>query len=147
MARRPDPAATRHPSQLLALAIGAVYTLVGILGFLVTGLEDFAAETDKTLLGFELNPLHNIVHMAIGLAGLALWRRLDSARLYGWLLAAGYGATFVYGLLAAGNRDINFLSINGADNGLHLVSAIAGLAIALWPAQRTARGGVADRSA
>jgi len=79
------------------LAIGAVYTLVGILGFLVTGLEDFAAETDKTLLGFELNPLHNIVHLAIGLAGLALWRRLDSARLYGWLLAAGYGATFVYG--------------------------------------------------
>ena len=147
MARRPDPAATRHPSQLLALAIGAVYTLVGILGFLVTGLEDFAAETDKTLLGFELNPLHNIVHMAIGLAGLALWRRLDSARLYGWLLAAGYGATFVYGLLAVGNRDINFLSINGADNGLHLVSAIAGLAIALWPAQRTARGGLADRSA
>jgi hypothetical protein len=147
MARRPDPAATRHPSQLLALAIGAVYTLVGILGFLVTGLEDFAAETDKTLLGFELNPLHNIVHMAIGLAGLALWRRLDSARLYGWLLAAGYGATFVYGLLAAGNRDINFLSINGSDNGLHLVSAIAGLAIALWPAQRTARGGLADRSA
>jgi len=147
MARRPDPAATRHPSQLLALAIGAVYTLVGILGFLVTGVEDFAAETDKTLLGFELNPLHNIVHMAIGLAGLALWRRLDSARLYGWLLAAGYGATFVYGLLAAGNRDINFLSINGADNGLHLVSAIAGLAIALWPAQRTARGGLADRSA
>jgi hypothetical protein len=128
------------------LAIGAVYTLVGILGFLVTGLEDFAAETDKTLLGFELNPLHNIVHMAIGLGGLALWRRLDSARLYGWLLAAGYGATFVYGLLAAGNRDINFLSINGADNGLHLVSAIAGLAIALWPAQRTARGGLADRS-
>lgn len=147
MARRPDPAATRHPSQLLALAIGAVYTLVGILGFLVTGLEDFAAETDKTLLGFELNPLHNIVHLAIGLAGLALWRRLDSARLYGWLLAAGYGATFVYGLLAAGNRDINFLSINGADNGLHLVSAIAGLAIALWPAQRTARRGLADRGA
>jgi hypothetical protein len=149
MARRPDSAApsTRHPSQLLALAIGAVYTLVGVLGFLVTGLEDFAAETDKTLLGFELNPLHNIVHLAIGLAGLALWRRLDSARLYGWLLAAGYGAAFVYGLLAAGNRDINFLSINGADNGLHLVSAIAGLAIALWPAQRTARDGLADRRA
>jgi hypothetical protein len=148
MARRSDSTpATRHPSQLLALAIGAVYTLVGILGFLVTGLEDFAAKTDKTLLGFELNPLHNIVHLAIGLAGLALWRRLDSARLYGWLLAAGYGAAFVYGLLAAGNRDINFLSINGADNGLHLVSAIAGLAIALWPARRTARDGLADRRA
>ena len=83
-------------------------------------------------------PLHNLVHLAIGLAGLALWRRLDTARLYGWLLAIGYGATFIYGLFAADNSDINFLSLNGADNGLHLVSAAAGLAIALWPARRRA---------
>jgi Domain of unknown function (DUF4383) len=149
MARRPDSAApsTRHPSQWLALAIGAVYTLVGLLGFFVTGLENFAAETDKTLLGFEINPLHNIVHLVIGLAGLAMWRQLDGARLYGWLLAAGYGLAFLYGLFAAGNSDINFLSINGADNGLHLASAVAGLAIALWPARRTARHRLADRGA
>ena len=57
MPRRPasDPT-TRHPSQLLALAIGAVYTLIGIAGFVVTGFENFAAETDKTLLGFETTP-------------------------------------------------------------------------------------------
>ena len=149
MARRPDSApATRHPSQLLALAIGAVYTLVGIVGFLITGLENFAAETNKTLLGFEINPLRNIVHLAIGLAGLALWRRLDTARTYGWLLAAGYGLAFLYGLFAAGNSDINLLSLNGPDNGLHLVSTLAGLAIALWPANRTvsARADSANRS-
>jgi hypothetical protein len=149
MARRPasDPT-TRHPSQLLALAVGAIYTLVGILGFFITGFENFATETNKTLLGFEINPLHNIVHLAIGLAGLALWRRLDTAKTYGWLLAAGYGLAFLYGLFAAGNSDINFLSLNGADNGLHLVSAVAGLAIALWPAGRTVprQGGIADRS-
>jgi ABC-type transport system involved in multi-copper enzyme maturation permease subunit len=144
MARRPD-ATTRHPAQLLALAIGIIYTLVGIAGFFVTGFDNFAAETDKTLLGFEVNPLHNIVHLAIGLAGLALWRRLDTARTYGWLLAAGYGLAFIYGLFAAGNSDINFLSINGADNILHLVSALAGVAIALWPAERTARTNIADR--
>jgi ABC-type transport system involved in multi-copper enzyme maturation permease subunit len=144
MARRPD-ATTRHPAQLLALAIGVVYTLVGIAGFFVTGFDNFAAETDKTLLGFEVNPLHNIVHLAIGLAGLALWRRLDTARTYGWLLAAGYGLAFLYGLVAAGNRDINFLSLNGADNILHLVSALAGVAIALWPAERTARANITDR--
>ena len=144
MARRPD-ATTRHPAQLLALAIGVVYTLVGIAGFFVTGFDNFAAETDKTLLGFEVNPLHNIVHLVIGLAGLALWRRLDTARTYGWLLAAGYGLAFIYGLFAAGNRDINFLSLNSADNILHLVSALAGVAIALWPAGRTARTNIADR--
>jgi ABC-type transport system involved in multi-copper enzyme maturation permease subunit len=146
MARRPDSTTTaRHPAQLLALAIGAVYTLVGIVGFFVTGFDNFASETNETLLGFEINPLHNIVHLLIGLAGLALWRRLDTARTYGWLLAAGYGLAFIYGLFAAGNRDINFLSLNGADNILHLVSALAGVAIALWPAERTARGNIADR--
>src|SRR5215218_1715203 len=146
MANRRDPAAAdRHPAQLLALVIGAVYTLVGIAGFFVTGFDNFAAETDKTLLGFEINPLHNIVHLAIGLAGLALWRRLDTARTYGWLLAAGYGLAFLYGLFAAGNRDINFLSINGADNGLHLVRALAGGPTALWPANRTARPNTPDR--
>jgi ABC-type transport system involved in multi-copper enzyme maturation permease subunit len=138
MARRPDAADSRHPAQLLALAIGVIYTLVGLSGFLVTGFDNFASETNETLAGFEINPLHNIVHLAIGLAGLALWRRLDTARTYGWLLAAGYGLAFLYGLFAAGNEDINFLSINGADNGLHLVSAAAGVAIALWPARRGA---------
>src|SRR4029453_6740370 len=147
MARPVSNPTTRDPSQLLALAIGAVYTLVGILGFVVTGLDNFASETDKALLGFEINPLHNLVHLAIGLAGLALWRRLDSARTYGWLLAAGYGLAFIDGLFAAGNSDINFLSINGPDNGLHLVSAVAGVAIALWPAQSTARNSLADRGA
>jgi uncharacterized membrane protein YuzA (DUF378 family) len=148
MARQSRPmAAARHPSQLLALAIGAVYTLIGVAGFLVTGLANFASETDKTLLGFEINPLHNLVHLIIGLAGLAMWRRLDTARTYGWLLAVGYGAAFLYGLFAAGNSDINFLSINGADNGLHLLSALAGVAIALWPARRTARDVLGDRGA
>jgi Domain of unknown function (DUF4383) len=147
MAQRRDPAApARHPAQLLALAIGVIYTAVGILGFFVTGLDNFASETNKTLVGFEINPLHNIVHLVIGLAGLALWRRLDTARLYGWLLAAGYGLAFLYGLFAAGNSDINFLSLNGADNGLHLISAVVGVAIALWPADRTARADTGRRT-
>ncbi len=129
----------KHPAQWLALAIGVIYTLIGILGFFVTGFEKFADVTNETLLGFEINPLHNIVHLVIGLAGLALWRRLATARTYGWLLAIGYGATFLYGLFAVGDDDINFLSLNGADNVLHLVSTLAGLAIALWPARnRTA---------
>lgn len=119
--------------QLLALAIGVVYTLVGIVGFFITGFDQFAEATDETILGFGINPLHNIVHLVIGLAGIALSRKLSTARTYGWLLAIGYGAAFVYGLFAAGEDDLNLLSINWADNWLHLASVIAGLAIALGP--------------
>jgi hypothetical protein len=132
-AARERSTADRHPAQWLALAIGATYTLVGLAGFAVTGFDDFAAhDTHETLLGFELNPLHNIVHLVVGAAGLAMWNRRDTARTYGWLLFGVYGLTFLYGLWAAGEEDVNFLSINGADNGLHLASALAGLAIALW---------------
>lgn len=115
----------------LALGIGVAYVLVGVLGFFVTGFDDFAGVTDEKLLGiFEINPLHNVVHLVIGFAGLSLWKTAASARLYGAALAAGYGLTFLYGLYAAGRVDgANFLSINAADNGLHLVSALAGIAI------------------
>lgn len=119
--------------QQLALAFGAVYLLVGIVGFFVTGFDDFAArDTGEQLLVFAINPLHNIVHILIGLAGLLLARTLSGARTFGWLLAIGYGAAFVYGLLAI-DADWDFLNINGADNVLHILSALVGLAIALGP--------------
>ncbi|MGI5186959.1 DUF4383 domain-containing protein [Promicromonospora sp. CA-289599] len=125
---------TRAPHQWLALAIGAVYLLVGAAGFLVTGFSGFAEhDHSQTLLGFAVNPLHNIVHILIGLLGLALWSAAGRARTFGWLLVVGYGATFVFGLFAVSNPDINVLNINAADNGLHIASVLAGLAIALWP--------------
>ncbi|AEE45359.1 DUF4383 domain-containing protein [Cellulomonas fimi] len=130
----------RHPAQYLALVIGVVYLLVGLVGFAVTGFDGFTEhDHSQTLLGFAINPLHNIVHILIGVLGVVLWSTLARARTYGWILAVGYGATFVYGLVVANDPDANILNINGADNGLHLVSALAGLAIALWPARdRTA---------
>jgi Domain of unknown function (DUF4383) len=132
--------ARREWPQVLSLIIGGVYLLIGIVGFFITGFDDFAAHTDETLLGFSINPLHNIVHILIGAAGVALARTLQAARTYGWLLAVGYGATFVYGLFAADQDEpLNFLSLNWADNWLHLVSALAGLAIALAPVRTADR--------
>ena len=131
--------------QMLALAFGVVYLLVGVVGFFITGFDGFVSNrTDgnmDTLLVFMINPLHNIVHIVIGLAGIALSRTLAGARTYGWLLAVGYGAAFVYGLIAAG-QDWDFLNINAADNVLHIATAVVGLVMALGPvntATRTSR--------
>lgn len=124
----------KAPYQYLALAIGVVYLLVGLAGFLVTGFEGFVEfDEDQTLLGFDVNPLHNIVHVVIGAAGIALWNTRSKARLFGWLLVVGYGLTLVYGLVVANQADGNLLNINTADNFLHGGSVLAGLAIALWP--------------
>ncbi len=119
--------------QMLALAFGAIYLLVGVVGFFITGFGNFFAhDTNQTLLGFEINGMHNVVHIVVGVAGLLLARTLAGARTYGWLLAIGYGAAFVYGLIAIG-KTWDFLSINAADNVLHLLPAIVGLAIARGP--------------
>jgi hypothetical protein len=124
--------------EMLALAFGAIYLLVGIVGFFVTGFDDFFAHnTEEKLLGiFEINGMHNVVHIVIGVAGLLLSRTLAGARTYGWLLAVGYGAAFVYGLIAIGET-WDFLSINGADNVLHILTALVGLVIALMPVRNT----------
>ena len=126
--------------QMLALAFGAIYLLVGVVGFFVTGFDDFFAhDTNETLVGFEINGMHNVVHIVIGVAGLLLGRTLAGARTYGWLLAIGYGAAFVYGLIAIGET-WDFLSINAADNVLHIVTAIVGLVIALGPVRDAVTG-------
>ncbi len=115
--------------QTLGLAFGAIYLLVGIVGFFVTGFDNFAGnEQDEMLLFFMINPLHNIVHILIGVLGLALSRTLSGAKTFGLLLAVGYGLAFVYGVIAVG-KDWDILNINWADNILHILSAVVGGAI------------------
>ncbi len=144
MSNTRTPTARRGTHQWLALAIGAVYLVVGIVGFAVTGFEDWTVhDHSQTLLGFAINPVHNIVHILIGLLGVVLWRTSSGARTFGWILVIGYGATFLYGLFVVDNADANFLNINWADNWLHLASVIGGLLVALLP-HRTAAAG-ADR--
>lgn len=120
--------------QWLALVIGAVYLLVGVVGFFITGFDGWLEhDHSQTLLGFAINPLHNVVHVLIGLLGVLMWSRPGSARLFGWILLVGYGAAAIYGFVVVDDPDLNVLNINTADNWLHVVSALAGLAIAVWP--------------
>lgn len=123
----------------LALAAGALFTIIGAAGFFVTGVDAFAEPTGETLLGFGVNPLHNIVHLVLGIAGLALAWSLPTARAYGWILAVGYGLVLVYGLVVDEGDSSNVLNINVADNVLHAGTVIVGLIIALLPVRKTAR--------
>ena len=126
--------------ETLALVFGAVYLLVGIIGFFCDRLRQLRRQLahDMILGLFMVNPLHNIAHILVGVLGLALGRTLAGARTYGWLLAVLYAALFVYGLIAVG-KSWDFLNINGADNVLHILTAAVGLVIALLPV-RTAVG-------
>ena len=124
-----DTGAGRPWPQTLGLAFGAIYLLVGIVGFFITGFDNFAGTAEhEMLLFFQINPLHNIVHILIGVVGLLLSRTLAGAKTFGLLLAVGYGLAFVYGIIAVG-QDWDFLNLNWADNILHVASAAVGGAI------------------
>lgn len=133
----------RELPQMLALGFGAVYVLVGLVGFFVTGFSGFAEpNTDQHLLGiFELNPFHNVAHLVTGLTGIVLARTLGGARAYGWLLVVSHIGLVAFGLLYANKETaLNFFSFNVADNVLHVGVIVAGLVIALLPAKRVGTG-------
>jgi hypothetical protein len=117
----------------LALGVGAAYTLLGIAGFIVVGVDRFVEETGETVLWFEVNGLHSLVNLLLGGLGLVLGWTLGGARAYGWILAISTGSLFAYGVLAAGEPELDFLSLNWPDNWRFLVSAVLGLVIALLP--------------
>ncbi|HCH48817.1 MULTISPECIES: DUF4383 domain-containing protein [Micrococcaceae] len=131
------------PNRLLATIFGAVYLLVGLLGFLVTAGVDFFATEGGKLIIFEVNPLHNVIHLAIGaallIAGLGSVR---ASKLANTTVGAVYLLVGILGLFLASTA-LNIIALNGADNVLHLASAIVLLSVGLsqdrTPAAHTAR--------
>jgi hypothetical protein len=119
--------ADRTPVQLLATLVAAAFLLVGIAGFIpgitshLYGGLDFAGHNSdaKVLHLFQTSWLHNIVHLAFGIAGLALARTWAGAR--GYLIVGGiiYLALWLYGLIVGQDSGANFVPMNTADDWLH----------------------------
>ena len=133
----------RTPAQLYSLIFGAVLLLTGILGFIADssfgGLGN-GVEGDELVL-FEVNGWHNIVHLASGALGLALAGSAASARLF----ALGFGTVYLLVTIIGfidGNDIFGLLPINSADNVLHLLIALAGIAAGL----ASARAGAGSRA-
>jgi hypothetical protein len=111
----------------VARLFGIVFLLVGVLGF-IPGITsdapgDFAGEdSDAELLGlFKVSVLHNIVHLLFGIAGLALARTWEGARLF--LIGGGviYLLLWIVGLIGG----LEWLPTNSADHWLHFALGVA----------------------
>jgi hypothetical protein len=120
-------------AQVYALTLGAVLVAVGILGFIVEpsfGIGDSAQR--GTLIAFDINGWHNVVHVLSGVAGIALARTAAKARLY----CIGYGIVYVLVsilgfVVGDGGLLLSLIPINTADNLLHLAIAFTGIGIGL----------------
>jgi hypothetical protein len=120
-------------AQVYVMALGAVLVLVGIVGFLVEpsfGVGDSAER--GTLILFDINGWHNVVHLLSGIVGLAMVGSAAKARLF----AIGYGVVYVLVTILGfavgdGGLLLSLIPINTADNLLHLAIAVTGIAVGL----------------
>jgi hypothetical protein len=120
------------PNRIVATVFGAVYVLVGLLGFAVTSGVGFIATEGGLLLGvFEVNPLHNVAHILIGAALLfAGFVSVVASKAVNATVGAVYLLLGIVGFFLVGTA-ANILALNTPDHFLHLASAIVLLGVAL----------------
>jgi hypothetical protein len=119
------------PNRLIATVFGAVYLLVGLVGFAVTSGVGFFSTEGSNLIIFEVNPLHNVIHLAIGAALLyAGVKDVRLARIINTAVGAVYLLVGILGLFLL-SSPLNIIALNGADNVLHLASAVLLLGVGL----------------
>ena len=119
------------PNRLSATVFGAVYLLVGLVGFAVTSGVGFFSTEGANLIIFEVNPLHNVIHLAIGAALLyAGVKDIQLARTVNTAVGAVYLLVGILGLFLL-SSPLNIIALNGADNVLHLASAVLLLGVGL----------------
>src|SRR5687768_14325406 len=107
-----------------ALVLGIIYLVVGVMGFIPAFVTSphasdpnlNVAHNHGRLLGiFPVNTLHNIVHILVGIWGLASFRKFTTARGFARGLAIFYGLLAVMGLFPNLNTTFGLIPIHGHD--------------------------------
>jgi hypothetical protein len=128
-------------AQVYSLVLGGVLVAVGIIGFLVEpsfGIGDSAER--GTLILFDINGWHNVVHLLSGIVGIAMAGTAAKARLF----SIGYGLVYVLVtilgfIVGDGGLLLSIIPINTADNLLHLAIAVTGIAVGVASPAGTTR--------
>jgi Domain of unknown function (DUF4383) len=141
VAAAPARAGGRTWGEIVSAVLGAVYLVVGVAGFIVTGGLGVADTEGSKLLGlFEVNPLNNVVHLGIGAALVISYLvGRKAVGIVATLIGAVYLVVGLSGPFATGT-DANILALNSLDHALHLGSAAVLLAAGI-NARRAARAG------
>lgn len=115
----------------VAVVFGLTYTILGTVGFAVSGFDGFAAPRGDTLTIFEVNPLQNLIHLSLGWWMVNAGNRGNSDGKRSARVAAGvFGLMGMAGLLVFDTRpDLNIINSNRAVDIVHLTSFAV---IALW---------------
>ncbi|MEC4817617.1 MAG: DUF4383 domain-containing protein [Scytonema sp. PMC 1069.18] len=119
-------------ARYFALVSGIVFILLGIFGF-IPGMVATPGTGGPAVIikpgygylleAFPINIIHNIVHLAVGIWGVASYRSYIRARSYARGLAIFYGVLAIMGLLPVLNTVFGLIPIFGNDVWLHAITA------------------------
>jgi hypothetical protein len=129
MATARTTGAGRTPAQTYALVFGAIYLLVGLVGFAFTGFDNFATVSGDEIIIFAVNPLHNLVHIAIGGVLLAASGKHETAKTISLVVGVVLLLVALIGFIETPDKVLEWININegasSADNFLHLITGAA----------------------
>ena len=128
-------------NRIVALVIGIVFVLIGLAGFLVS-----SSMAVGNLLGFDVDLVHNLVHLITGIVALAAvytgWSRRFN-QIFGIIYILVGLAGLIYPALYSNGLLMGMMHVNAADHVLHLVvgivAAAVGFFVADYPATATRR--------
>lgn len=119
-------------TRYFALVFGIIYIIVGLAGF-VPGLlvhsPDLPPIAVDSLYGrllglFPVNILHTLVHLALGVWGVAIWRTFAGARGYARSLAIIFAVLTLVGIIPATSTLFGLVPLFGHDIWLHALTGI-----------------------
>jgi hypothetical protein len=118
----------RTPAQWYCLLAGLSLLLAGIAGFFADANFDTGdgIQGDELLSIFEVNGIHNLIHLASGALLLAASPKRASARAVAIAFGLVYGVVTIIGLID-GEDVLGLIPVNPADNILHIALSTLGV--------------------
>jgi hypothetical protein len=115
--------------------------LIGLMGFFGIFLASaptsgFYTGPGQLLAQFQVDGVHNLLHLAFGVLGLlAALLGWAASRFYARLVGVIYLLLFLYGAVTLGMAPTmgGFMQLNAADNWLHLIIGLTGLLFGFVP--------------
>jgi Domain of unknown function (DUF4383) len=124
-------------NSIVALVIGVVFTLIGVIGFFIA-----PGMAPGNLLGFDIDLVHNLIHLITGLLALIAvftgWSRLFN-RIFGVIYILIGVAGLIYPGLYFQGLFLGMMHVNAADHVLHLLTGIIAAGVGFFVADDDTR--------
>ncbi len=99
--------------------LGVVFILIGLLGFF-----------NNPILGiFAVDTVHNVVHLLSGILALVFAGKPSQAKMFAIVFGIVYGLVAILGLLMGEGKVLGLITVNAADNYLHILLAVVLLVV------------------